>query len=107
MDGELKQHVLHGGTWLRGFYMLLFMVIYKVAEIVILALVIFQFLFALFTGHHNERLLKLGQNLSTFVYQIMLFLTFNSDYHPYPFGAWPKGAPKEPAKLNKKAPDTE
>ena len=103
MNGELKQHLLHGETWLRGFYMLLFLVIYNVAEIVILALVIFQFLFALFTGRHNDRLLKLGQNLSTFVYQIMLFLTFNSDYHPYPFGAWPKGAPKVSSKAIKTA----
>ena len=107
MDGELKQQLTDGKTWLRGFYMFLFAVIYKITEIVILAVAIFQFFFALFTGRNNERLLKLGQHLSTFVYQIMLFLTFNSDYHPYPFGAWPKGAPKEPAKLNKKAPATE
>ena len=86
MDDELKQHLLHGGTWLRGFYTLLFLVIYNVAVIVILAVVIFQFFIALFTGRNNERLRKLGQNLSTFMYQIMLFLTFNSDYHPYPFG---------------------
>jgi hypothetical protein len=49
----------------------------------------------LFTGDTNERLLTLGQNLSTYVYQITLFLTFNSDEHPYPFGDWPDGPPTE------------
>ena len=78
--------------------MLMFVIFYSVAEIVIYVVVLFQFLLALFTGHTNERLLKLGQSLGTYVYQILQFLTFNSDYHPYPFGAWPKGEPK-PAKI--------
>lgn len=81
--------------------MLLFVIFYGIAEIVITAIVLFQFLMALFTGQTNERLVKLGQSLSTYVYQILQFLTFNSDYHPYPFGAWPKGPPKESAKRSK------
>ena len=101
MSDELKEHLKERKTWLRGLYMLLFAIFYTVAEIVITAVVIFQFLLALFTGKSNERLLKLGQSLSTYVYQILQFLTFNSDYHPYPFGAWPKGAPKESAKQAK------
>ena len=83
--------------------MRLFVIFYSVAEIVISVVVLFQFLLALFTGNTNERLLKLGQSLGTYVYQILQFLTFNSDYHPYPFGAWPKGAPKESTKKSKPA----
>ena len=101
MSDELKEHLKERKTWLRGLYMLLFAIFYAVAEIVLTAVVIFQFLLALFTGKTNERLLKLGQSLSTYIYQILQFLTFNSDYHPYPFGAWPKGAPKESAKQTK------
>jgi hypothetical protein len=101
MSDELKAHLKERGTWLRGLYMLLFAIFYTIAEVVITAIVIFQFLLALFTGSSNERLLKLGQSLSTYVYQILQFLTFNSDYHPYPFGAWPKGAPKETTKQGK------
>ena len=103
MSDELKEHLKERKTWLRGLYKLLFAIFYTVAEIVITAIVIFQFLLALFTGKTNERLLKLGQSLSTYVYQILQFLTFNNDYHPYPFGAWPKGAPKEAGKQSKTA----
>jgi hypothetical protein len=101
MSDELKAHLKERSTWLRGLYMLLFAIFYTIAEVVITAVVVFQFLLALFTGNANERLLKLGQSLGTYVYQILQFLTFNSDYHPYPFGAWPKGAPKEAAKQGK------
>ena len=107
MGDELKAHLKERKTWLRGLYMLLFAIFYGIAEIVITAVVLFQFLLVLFTGRTNERLLKLGQSLGTYVYQILQFLTFNSDYHPYPFGAWPKGAPKESAKRNKSAIETE
>jgi hypothetical protein len=48
----------------------------------------------LFTADTNERLRKLSQGISTYIYQILQYLNFNSEYQPYPFGAWPKGEPK-------------
>ena len=95
MEEELKQNLRNRATWRRALYMLLFAVFYGVAEIVITVVVLFQLLTVLFTGDTNWRLLTLGQNLSTYVYQILLFLTFNSDERPYPFGDWPDGAPGE------------
>jgi len=95
MDEELKKHIREPKTWLRGLYILLFLVLYSIAKVVIFAIILFQFLLTVFTGKTNERLVKLGQSLSTYSYQILTFLTFNTNYHPYPFGAWPSGAPKE------------
>lgn len=93
MNDEIKQNIKDRNTWLRGLYMLLFLVFYGVAKVIIFTIIIFQFILSLLTGKVNERLVKLGQSLSTYLYQILTFLTFNSDQHPYPFGAWPKGAP--------------
>ena len=101
MDSDIKQNVRERKTWLRGLYMILFLVCYSVAKVIIFAIVAFQFLLALFTGKTNERLIKFGQSLSTYVYQILMFLTFNSNQHPYPFGAWPKGAPSAKAQAKK------
>lgn len=93
MNDTLKQNLKEKDTWLRGLYMLLFILFISVAKVVILAVVIFQFLSELITRKTNQRLLKLGQSLSTYSYQILVFLTFNSEYRPYPFGAWPRGEP--------------
>ena len=93
MDDELKSNLKAQATWMRGLYILIFTIFYGIAEIVLFAVVFFQFLLRLFTGSTNQRLLKLGQSLSTYVYQICLYITFNSDHQPYPFGAWPKGPP--------------
>jgi len=78
-----------GTIWQRGLYMLLFAFLLGVAKFVVFTVVILQFLFVLFTGAPNAQLLVLGQSLSTYIYQIILFLTFNSEEHPYPFSDWP------------------
>ncbi len=105
MSNDVKHNLKSQSTWKRGLYMLLYIIFSRIAEIVLGVVVLFQFLLKLFTGETNERLLKLGQGLSTYVYQVFQFLTYNSEYHPYPFGAWPKGEPK-PARLTEQAEST-
>lgn len=93
MSDDIKKNIKERSTWMRGLYMLLFLIFYSVAEVVIFAVIAFQFVLSLLTGQTNERLVKLGQSLCTYQYQILTFLTFNSEQHAYPFGAWPKGPP--------------
>jgi len=99
MSNDVKQNLQSQSTWLRGLYMLLYIFFSRIAEVVLGVIVLFQFLLKLLTGDTNERLLKLGQGLSTYLYQVFQFLSYNTEYHPYPFGAWPKGEPK-PAKIS-------
>jgi hypothetical protein len=86
---QLKANVLEIGIWKRGLYMLLFVLIYNVAEFVVMAIAVFQFLFKLITGRTNPRLRSFGGDLSVFVGQIWRFLTFNGDRLPFPFNPWP------------------
>jgi len=98
MSNDIKDNLKQQSTWMRGLYMLLFTLFYSIAEAVLFAVVVFQFLLQLFTADTNPRLLKLGQGIATYIYQIIQFLTFNSDYQPYPFGAWPRGEPRNVGK---------
>jgi len=107
MNHQIKENLKQQSTWIRGIYMLMFTLFYSVSEIVLFAVVLVQFLLNLFTGESNPRLLKLGQSLATYIYQIIQFLTFNSDYRPYPFGAWPKTEPKEMKKHRVKTEEAE
>ncbi len=90
MNQELKPVNPGRAIWIRALYMLLFSIIYSVTEVVIALVAAGQFLTVLITGSKNERLLKFGQSLSTFVYQIMQFFTFNSEEKPFPFAEWPE-----------------
>ena len=94
MKDELKQNIKARKTWLRGLYMLLFLIFYSVAKVTVFAIISFQFVLSLLTGKTNEKLVVLGQSLSTYLYQILMFLTFNSEQHPYPFSDWPNDESK-------------
>ena len=104
MDEDLKQNIASSSTWGRLLFMLLFAVIYSVAELVLGVVVIMQFIFVLFSGEKNPRLLHFGRELSMFIYQIFLFLTFNQENKPYPFDQWPTSDAdiKSPSKTERK-----
>ncbi|HAB56191.1 MAG TPA: hypothetical protein DCE61_07510 [Cellvibrionales bacterium] len=77
--------------WLRLFFMLVIALLYSVSRLVVGAVVMLQFFFVLFTGKTNNQLLSFGQALSTYTYQVISYLTFNTEERPFPFDTeWPK-----------------
>jgi len=89
MEEEIKQRLTRRDIWIRALYMVFFTIAYAVAETVTTLLVIFQFFAILFTRHANELLLRLGNNLSIYIRQILQFVTFNTETRPFPFSDWP------------------
>ena len=97
MNEELKQRFKNTETWKRGLYMIFFIIVYSVSKFVIVTVMLFQFLAVLLVGKTNEQVLKFSQNLSTYIYQIALYLMFHSESRPFPLGDdWPNGTPKLP-----------
>ncbi|MBU3002066.1 DUF4389 domain-containing protein [Paraglaciecola arctica] len=94
MDDKTKKSLTNLETWKRGLFMVLFAIISGVAKLLVTLVAIFQFITVLFKGQTNETTLPLGQSLSTYIYQITLFLTFNTDEMPFPFKDYPDGAPE-------------
>ena len=75
--------------WKRLLYMLLFVIAYSVVESILAAIVIIQIFFRLFTGKANERLLQFGAQAARYIYDVLQYLTFNSEEKPFPFRDWP------------------
>jgi hypothetical protein len=92
MNDEIKQRLKKTETWTRALFMLLFMFLLGIVKFFTLMVAFFQFAFVVFTGHANVQLLRLGRQLAAYAYQIISFLTFNSEQHPFPFSAWPSEA---------------
>ena len=76
-------------TWIRGLYILLLLFCLGIAKFVTAFVVMFQFLNVLFTASTNQQLLKFGNSLSIYHYQVMMYVTYNSDDKPFPFSDWP------------------
>ncbi len=86
---DLQANLSRGATWIRGLYMLLFAILFNIAELVLAAVAIFQFLAQLLTGGVNRRLQGFGANLAEYLRQVADFLTYAGETKPFPFGRWP------------------
>lgn len=89
MESQLKSNITSSKHWVRLIYMLLFAFFLYIASMVVIALVVVQFVFALLTGADNLKLRAFGDTLTTYIQQALLFLTFNSEHKPFPFADWP------------------
>ncbi len=90
MNDDIKTHMKSKSIWMRGLFMLLFTVLYGVAEFVLAFVAVFQFGHALFTGQPNGNVTRFGRSVGRYIFQITLFVTFNSDEKPFPFASWPQ-----------------
>ena len=77
----LEDNIKSKSTWLRLLFMILFVALWSISRIVVLAVIVLQFFWVLLTGQTNARLTSFGQSLATYSYQIICFLrnTFRSD----------------------------
>lgn len=89
MNGTESKPYKDRNVWMRGLMMVVFAFCLGVAKFVMFAVVVLQFACVLFTRDTNANLLQLGQSLSSYQYQIMRFLTYNSEEQPFPMGDWP------------------
>ena len=83
-----ERPVANKETWKRGFFMVLFAILYSIAEFVIFVTAFVQFLFLAFTGQGNEKLTKFGDGLAVFAGDVIRYLTLKTDTRPYPFKDW-------------------
>jgi hypothetical protein len=90
---ELKDNLKSKSTWLRLLFMILFVALWSISRLVVFAVVVLQFFWVLFTGTTNARLSAFGMGLATYSFQIITFLTYNTDEQPFPFSDWPVGPP--------------
>ena len=79
--------------WKRGLVMLFFGFLAGFARLAITLIAVFQFVSLLLTEKPNGPLVKFGQSLNTYLYQINQFLTINSERYPFPFSSWPMSSP--------------
>jgi uncharacterized membrane protein len=85
MSNEINKNLVKTSTWKRLFFMAVFLFILGFVKLIIWFVMLFQVATHLLTGAPNEHALKLGQILAAYVYQVILYLTYDTDKMPFPF----------------------
>ena len=91
-EGGIAEHLSSRDSWLRLLFMVLFVALWSITRLVVLAVIILQVLFLLFSGKRNARLAGFGASLAVYSYELVAYLTFASEEQPFPFSDWPDGS---------------
>lgn len=88
-DGDWSAGLRSRETWVRGFFMLLFLFALWLVRILLVVTAVFQFCTQLIRRRPIARLLPFGRSVGLYLRQISDFLTFNTEDRPFPFSPWP------------------
>lgn len=80
---------------LRIVWMVVFVMVWQLAELLLGAVVLIQLGYRLFYGAPSGALQGFGDSLSQYVAQIGRYGTFNTETKPWPFADWPVPRPAD------------
>jgi hypothetical protein len=87
LEGE---EVSRGDVGIRILLTVLFVLIWRVVEAVLLLVVVFQLGLALITGQTpGDRIRRFANKVVSYIYRIARYLTYNEETAPFPFTEWP------------------
>ena len=75
--------------WLRGLFMLLFLIFFGVAETLLGLLALLQFLWLIVTGGPNDMLRRFGASLALWLAEAARFQACVTEEKPFPWKPWP------------------
>ena len=101
MKEETKENLKRSSTWLRFIFMVLFAIFYSIAAWLLVILIVFQFIVTLITASPNERLKPFSRQLTQYIYDIFMYLSYNSENKPFPFSDWPADPGATPTVIKK------
>jgi hypothetical protein len=76
-------------VWMRGLFMLLFMIAFGFGQWLLNFLALVQFVWLLIAREPNRFIANFGTSLSTWLSEIGRFLTAATDDKPFPWRRWP------------------
>lgn len=98
MNTNVKENVKNVDVWIRGLFIIVFGVILYFLFMIIWLLVVFQFLTKVFTGDLNQQLSNFSKGLTRYAFQILNYITFQSEERPFPFSPWPEAGESDGGK---------
>jgi hypothetical protein len=93
-QSDLERHITARSTWVRLLFMVIFGILYAISRFVTFAVVAVQFFHVLFTGDTNDQLKTFGRSLAVYSFEVVDYLTFNTETRPFPLDLpWPEDLP--------------
>ena len=90
MDNLIEPKLKRTDHWLRLLLALVnFGLVFNLVMLLVGIALVMQFILVAFLGKTNGRLIGFTRDLNRFSYHVLQFVTWNSNYRPFPFSDWP------------------
>lgn len=90
-NSDLKNKIVNPGHWLRLLLMgLMFIILFYLINFIVFITMAVQWILVLLSGETNARLQRFSKGLNRYAYQILEFISFNSESRPFPLSDWPE-----------------
>lgn len=88
----IEENLKSRATWLRLAFMLISVMLLGVTSMVGSLIVVLGFFWVLINGEANRQMQQVGQSIAAYIYELIRYLTFNTEEKPFPMGGkWPSG----------------
>ncbi|WP_221798563.1 DUF4389 domain-containing protein [Oceanobacter mangrovi] len=95
--GSFQSSVTSESFWFRTLYTVIFFVVVRILDLILLVATIVQWLARLFSGEVSSSVARFSYSLGLYYQQVVHYLTGCSDEKPFPFSDWPEPAPQQAA----------
>jgi hypothetical protein len=89
MPDESQAAISRKQVAIRLLYTLLYVAIFELVKTVVLLITLFEYFLLLVTLQHNEAARAFANQVATYGYRVMRYLTLNENQRPFPFSDFP------------------
>jgi len=87
---DFKSSATSDTFWLRTAYTVIYLIVAKFLDVMLISLTLIQWLFRLTTSNNNIALGNFSYSLGIYYQQVTHYLTGCSEEKPFPFKEWPE-----------------
>ena len=88
----LTENIKEPSIWVNFFLKIIYLVFLNFIVPFLGFITLLQLLFSIGSKKPNENLVSFSKKISSYIYQIINFITYSSDQSPWPFNSFPESS---------------
>ena len=88
----LTENIKEPSIWVNFFLKVVYLIFLNFIVPFLGFITLLQLLFSIGSKKPNENLVSFSKKISSYIYQIINFITYSSDQRPWPFNSFPESA---------------
>ena len=88
----LTENIKEPSIWVNFFLKVIYLVFLNFIVPFLGFITLLQLLFSIASKKPNENLVSFSKKISSYIYQIINFITYSSDQRPWPFNSFPESS---------------